>query len=117
MRPNKPLRQAKIQAVKKTSFSYAHLFGACLLTSVLALNGCATNSAAKTTSKQSSTVSTIENQLTAEFVYRYLVAEVAGQRGDLATSSAIFYDLAKTTRDPSLAERAAKIAAYGTCLT
>jgi tetratricopeptide (TPR) repeat protein len=49
----------------------------------------------------------------AEFVFKYLVAEVAGQRGELAKSSAIFYDLAQSTRDSSLAERAAKTAAYG----
>jgi tetratricopeptide (TPR) repeat protein len=79
---------------------------------MLALSGCASNAAVKTIS-QKNTATPIENQLTAEFVYRYLVAEIAGQRGDLATSGAIFYELAKTTRDASLAERAAKVAAYG----
>lgn len=48
-----------------------------------------------------------------EFIYRYLVGEIAGQRGDIGTSGAIFYDLARTERDARLAERAAKIAAYG----
>jgi tetratricopeptide (TPR) repeat protein len=113
MRPNKPLCQAKIPRIKKTSFSYARLFGTCLMTGALALNGCATNSAAKADSKQNGMALTSESQLTSEFIYRYLVAEVAGQRGDLATSGAIFYDLAKTTSDPNLAERAAKIATYG----
>jgi tetratricopeptide (TPR) repeat protein len=113
MLPNKHLRQAKIQHVKKTSFNYTHLFGACLLAGSLGLSGCATNAIAKADSKQNSTATTIQNQLTSEFIYKYLVAEVAGQRGDLATSGAIFYELAKTTRDPSLAERAAKVAAYG----
>ncbi|HYN54129.1 MAG TPA: tetratricopeptide repeat protein [Methylotenera sp.] len=55
----------------------------------------------------------VETELSAEFVYKYLVAEIAGQRGDIATSGSIFYDLARTTGDASLAERAAKIAAYG----
>jgi len=54
-----------------------------------------------------------ESVLNPEFIYRYLVGEVAGQRGDISTSGAIFYDLAKSERDARLAERAAKIAAYG----
>ena len=52
-----------------------------------------------------------EKTLRPEFIYRYLVGEIAGQRGDIGTSGAIFYDLAKLERDPRLAERAAKIAA------
>lgn len=53
-----------------------------------------------------------EKTLTAEFVYKYLVGEVAGQRGEIGTAGAIFYDLARAEQDPRLAERAAKIAAY-----
>jgi len=58
---------------------------------------------------------TQNNQYVAEtdFVFKYLVAEISGQRGDLATSSKVFYELAKTSQDASLAERAAKVAAYG----
>jgi tetratricopeptide (TPR) repeat protein len=56
---------------------------------------------------------TAQGELSAEFVYKYLIAEVAGQRGDFATSGSIFYDLAKETGDPRLAERAARTAAYG----
>ncbi|MEE9331836.1 MAG: tetratricopeptide repeat protein [Methylophilaceae bacterium] len=48
----------------------------------------------------------------AEFVYKYLLGEVAGQRGDLLLASQLFLDLAKKTRDPRLAERAARSAAY-----
>jgi tetratricopeptide (TPR) repeat protein len=51
--------------------------------------------------------------LTSEFVYQYLVGEVAGQRGDVALASSIFYELAKNTRDARLAERAARAAVYG----
>jgi len=47
-----------------------------------------------------------------EAMFRYLAAEVAGQRGELGISSRLFYDLAKATRDPRLAERAAKVALY-----
>jgi tetratricopeptide (TPR) repeat protein len=48
----------------------------------------------------------------AEFVYKYLLGEIAGQRGELPLASQLFFDLAKQTRDARLAERAAKAAAY-----
>lgn len=48
----------------------------------------------------------------AEFVYKYLLAEIAGQRGDTSLASQLFLDLAKKTRDARLAERAARSAAY-----
>ena len=87
---------------------------ACLL---LGLAGCASNASkpqwAQTETQAVEANTEGNNELTAEFVYKYLVGEVAGQRGDLATSSSIFYDLAKKEQDPRLAERAAKVAAYG----
>ncbi len=89
---------------------------ACLLFGSMNLVGCATN-ASKTQMAQpeSQAVETNaqSNELSADFVYRYLVAELAGQRGDLSTSSSIFYDLARKEQDPRLAERAAKVAAFG----
>jgi tetratricopeptide (TPR) repeat protein len=48
----------------------------------------------------------------AEFVYKYLLGEIAGQRGEASLASQLFYDLAKQTRDARLAERAAHAAAY-----
>lgn len=48
----------------------------------------------------------------AEFVYKYLLGEIAGQRGELLLSSQLFLDLAEQTREPALAMRAARIAAY-----
>lgn len=48
----------------------------------------------------------------AEFVYKYLLGEIAGQRGELPLSAQLFLDIAKQTRDPRLAERAARVAAY-----
>jgi tetratricopeptide (TPR) repeat protein len=54
-----------------------------------------------------------QTELTGAFVYKYLIGEVAGQRGDLELASSIFLDLAKSSRDPRLAERAAKAAVYG----
>ncbi len=51
--------------------------------------------------------------LTKDFIYKYLVGEIAGQRGDIGLASALLYDLAKSSRDSRLAERAARAAAYG----
>lgn len=47
---------------------------------------------------------------TAEFVYKYLLGEVAAQRGEFVLASQLFLDLAKQTRDPLLAERATQAA-------
>ena len=51
--------------------------------------------------------------LSADFVYKYLVGEIAGQRGDLGLASSVMLDLAKSSRDPRLAERATRAALYG----
>jgi tetratricopeptide (TPR) repeat protein len=48
----------------------------------------------------------------AEFVYKYLLGEIAGQRGDVSLASQLFLDLAKQTHDPRLAERAVRTAAF-----
>ncbi len=48
----------------------------------------------------------------AEFVYKYLLAEIALQRGDASLASQLFLDLTKKTQDPRIAERAARAAAY-----
>jgi tetratricopeptide (TPR) repeat protein len=45
-----------------------------------------------------------------EFIYRYLVSEVALQRHQLGTSTRIMYDLAAKTSNTTLAERATQIA-------
>lgn len=58
-------------------------------------------------------VSPATEGLTSEFIYKYLVGEVAGQRGEIGLASSLFYDLAKSSRDPRLAERAARAAAFG----
>ena len=52
------------------------------------------------------------NALNAEFVFKFLVGEIAGQRGDISSASAILYDLAKSSRDARLADRATRAALY-----
>jgi len=46
----------------------------------------------------------------AEFVYKFLLAEIASQRGDLNTAGHLYLDLAKLTKNTSLAQRATDVA-------
>jgi len=49
---------------------------------------------------------------TPEFVYKFLLAEIAAQRGDLNSAGHIYLDLAKLTKDLSIARRATDIAGF-----
>lgn len=53
-----------------------------------------------------------KQELTENLLYLYLLAEVAGQRGNVALSAQAYVDLAKRTRDPRIARRATEIALY-----
>lgn len=105
-----------IRTINRLTFT--HL---CILTT-LALSACATQQppaqaeapltpVVKTAVAVEPTVE--EKPLTPRFITQYLTAEIAGQRGDFATSGSIFYQLASTQQDARFAERAAKTAAYG----
>ena len=50
--------------------------------------------------------------LTGELLYRIMLAEIAGQRGELDAALVTYLDLAHSTRDVKLAERATRIAVY-----
>lgn len=50
--------------------------------------------------------------LTPGVLFQFLLAEIAGQRGDVGLSSETYRDLARNTRDPRVARRAAEIAFY-----
>ncbi len=50
--------------------------------------------------------------LSPRILYQMLLAEVAGHRGNLTLSVSAYLDLAKTTRDPRIARRAAEIANF-----
>lgn len=108
----------KLNSINSALKRLSPMAWALLAVGMLSINGCAT----KQTKEAPATIASDQNATDAdgtdksvqpEFIYRYLVGEVAGQRGDIGTSGAIFYDLARTERDARLAERAAKIAAYG----
>ena len=68
---------------------------------------------AESASTPSASVLKSDNTLSSEFVYKYLIGEIAGQRGELNLASKLFLDLAKSTRDARLAERAAQAAVFG----
>ena len=50
--------------------------------------------------------------LTAETLYQFLLAEIAGARGELGLSVQAYLELARRTADPRIARRAAEIALY-----
>lgn len=49
-------------------------------------------------------------QLTPQILYQLMLAEIAGARGQLVMSARSYLDLARRTRDPRIARRAAEIA-------
>jgi tetratricopeptide (TPR) repeat protein len=51
-----------------------------------------------------------KQELTSETVYEFLLAEIAGQRGNATLSAQAYADLARRTKDPRVAERATQIA-------
>jgi len=52
-------------------------------------------------------------ELTPQLLYGLLLAEMAGQRGQIADSAALYLELAKATRDPRIARRATEIGLHG----
>lgn len=51
-------------------------------------------------------------ELTAQVLYQFLLAEIAGQRGELKLSAEAYADLAKKTRDARVAKRATEVSLY-----
>jgi tetratricopeptide (TPR) repeat protein len=51
-------------------------------------------------------------ELTDQTLYEFLLAEIAGQRGNAAVSAQAYADLAQRTRDPRIARRATEVAIY-----
>ncbi|MBI5861400.1 MAG: tetratricopeptide repeat protein [Rhodocyclales bacterium] len=53
-----------------------------------------------------------KQELTGQILYQFLLAELAGQRGQFALAASTYLDLARTTRDPRIVRRAAEVALY-----
>ena len=51
-------------------------------------------------------------ELTEALLYEFLIAEIAGQRGSVGLSAQAYADLAKRSRDPRVARRAAEVALF-----
>lgn len=51
-----------------------------------------------------------DEELSAELVYKFMLAEVASQRGQQELAASLYLELAQSTRDPRVARRAAQIA-------
>ncbi len=54
-----------------------------------------------------------DQELTETILYEFLLAEIAGQRGNVGLAAQAYVDLAKRTRDPRIARRATEIAVFG----
>ena len=54
-----------------------------------------------------------DNELNQELLFKFLLSEIAAQRGNLQFAAQGYLEMAKNTRDPRLAKRATEIAAYG----
>src|SRR5512134_1195188 len=53
-----------------------------------------------------------EQELTNEILYRFLIGEVAGQRGRLDVATQAYLEMARKTQDPRIAQRATEIALF-----
>jgi tetratricopeptide (TPR) repeat protein len=53
------------------------------------------------------------NELNQELLFKFLLSEIAGQRGNVQLAAQGYLELAKATRDPRLAKRATELAAFG----
>lgn len=53
-----------------------------------------------------------KRELTPQLLYQFLLAEIAGSRGNLGLSAEAYRDLAQATHDPRVAKRAAEIAFF-----
>ncbi len=53
-----------------------------------------------------------KQDLTPEILYQFLLAEIAGQRGEVGLAKSAYIDLARKTKDPRVAQRATEIAVF-----
>ena len=54
-----------------------------------------------------------DRKLDSDLLYKFLLAEIAGQRGNYQIAAQAYLEMAKTTRDPRIARRATEVALYG----
>lgn len=54
-----------------------------------------------------------DRNLDSDLLYKFLLAEIASQRGNYQIAAQAYLEMAKTTRDPRIARRATEVALYG----
>ena len=54
----------------------------------------------------------VASDLDADFLYQFLIAEIAGQRGDIELSSSTYLELARSSGDARVAKRATEVALF-----
>ena len=54
----------------------------------------------------------VASDLDPDFLYRFLIAEIAGQRGDVGLASSTYLELARSSGDARVAKRATEVAVY-----
>lgn len=102
----------------KSSFARAGRLSA--LAFLLLLSACAPMQAKKTPEPQAAAApapaevapNLPKQELTEQVLYELLLAEVAGQRGNIPLASDAYLDLAQSTRDPRLVQRAVEVALF-----
>jgi len=72
----------------------------------------AAESAAEEAAKAKAEAALPKQPLTPDILFKFLVAEVAGQRGMIGVAQPAYMDLARQTRDPRIARRAAEISMF-----
>jgi Flp pilus assembly protein TadD len=84
-----------------------------LIVATLALSAYAADEAETADNPDSTSSAVLPKQdLTPRILYELVLAEIAGARGQLGLAAEAYLDLARTTRDPRVARRAAEVALY-----
>lgn len=93
------------------------LISACSQTSVKPIASAAQPAEVTASATDSASVPVVppnlpKQDLTPELLYQFLLAEIAGQRGEIQLAKSAYLDLARKTKDPRVAQRAAEIAVF-----
>lgn len=72
----------------------------------------AVDPAAEDSAKARALAALPKQRLTPDILFKFLVAEVAGQRGAIDIAQSTYLDLARETRDPRIARRAAEVSMF-----
>ncbi|MCF6338934.1 MAG: tetratricopeptide repeat protein [Gammaproteobacteria bacterium] len=86
------------------------VFGVVWLTGCAVSTGVVKDSPTPTVASVATLTALPEGEFSAQVMYRLLVAEVAGQRGEIAVAVNNYLAAAKESRDANVAERAARVA-------